>query len=119
MFLPVLPNWPRGGGANADAVTHCPTVFGSDGAPTRLGRSLSSPEPLLSVESTGWKGLPLWKLPVVEISHPRISLPLHPVSRKGSSIEIEPTRYTVCEVAGTEFSRSAIPKPADHTTSPS
>jgi hypothetical protein len=33
--------------------------------------------------------------------------------------EIEPSRYTVWAVAGTEFSRSAMPKPADHTTSPS
>jgi len=33
--------------------------------------------------------------------------------------EIEPRRYSVCEVAGTEFSRSAMPKPADHTNSPS
>src|SRR5437773_5531535 len=33
--------------------------------------------------------------------------------------EIEPRRYSVCDVAGTEFSRSAIPKPADHTNSPS
>src|SRR5207248_11217106 len=33
--------------------------------------------------------------------------------------EIEPRRYSVCDVAGTEFSRSATPKPADHTNSPS
>src|SRR5437868_1618186 len=32
--------------------------------------------------------------------------------------EIEPRRYSVCDVAGTEFSRSAMPKPADHTNSP-
>jgi hypothetical protein len=30
--------------------------------------------------------------------------------------EIEAMRYNVCEVAGTEFSKSAMPKPADHTT---
>ena len=34
-------------------------------------------------------------------------------------LEIEPSRYSVCDVAGTEFSRSAIPKPPDHTNSPS
>src|SRR5437879_3835182 len=33
--------------------------------------------------------------------------------------EIEPRRYSVSDVAGTEFSRSAMPKPADHTNSPS
>src|SRR6202047_1058629 len=33
--------------------------------------------------------------------------------------EIEARRYSVCDVAGTEFSRSAMPKPADHTNSPS
>src|SRR5512138_3260903 len=32
--------------------------------------------------------------------------------------EIEPRRYSVSAVAGTEFSRSAIPKPPDHTNSP-
>ena len=33
--------------------------------------------------------------------------------------EIEPRRYNVYDVAGTEFSRSAMPKPADQTNSPS
>ena len=33
--------------------------------------------------------------------------------------EIEPRRYTVSAVAGTEFSRSAMPKPPDHTSFPS
>src|SRR5665213_2487906 len=33
--------------------------------------------------------------------------------------EIEARRYSVCDVAGIEFSRSAMPKPADHTNSPS
>src|SRR5215831_3449009 len=33
-------------------------------------------------------------------------------------LEIEPRRYTVCDVAGTEFSRSDMPKPADQTNSP-
>ena len=36
-----------------------------------------------------------------------------------SGFEIEPRRYSVLDVAGTEFSRSAMPKPADHTNSPS
>ena len=32
--------------------------------------------------------------------------------------DTEPRRYSVSAVAGTEFSRSAIPKPRDHTNSP-
>src|SRR5580704_522083 len=34
-------------------------------------------------------------------------------------LEIEPSRKSVKEVAGEEFSRSAMPNPADHTGSPS
>jgi hypothetical protein len=34
-------------------------------------------------------------------------------------LEIEPSRKSVEDVAGTKFSRSAIPKPADQTSSPS
>src|ERR1700722_4792783 len=30
-------------------------------------------------------------------------------------LEMEPIRYRVCAVACTEFSRSAMPKPSDHT----
>ena len=59
-----------------------------------------------------------------------ISAPEHPESNWPCSqsviaavavigFEIEPRRYSVCDVAGTEFSRSAIPKPPDHTNSPS
>src|ERR1043166_5738244 len=33
-------------------------------------------------------------------------------------LETEARRYRVCEVAGTEFSRSAMPKPPDQTYSP-
>jgi hypothetical protein len=32
--------------------------------------------------------------------------------------EIDPMRYSVCDVAGTELSRSAMPNPSDHTNSP-
>ena len=52
----------------------------------------------------------------------RSSLPCSQSSMAAVAVidfEIEPRRYSVCDVAGTEFSRSARPKPADHTNSPS
>ena len=33
-------------------------------------------------------------------------------------LEMEPSRYSVCAVAGTALSRSALPKPADHSSAP-
>src|ERR1700719_1601889 len=52
----------------------------------------------------------------------RCSLPWSQSSMAAVAVidfEIEHRRYTVCDVAGTEFSRSAMPKPADHINSPS
>src|SRR5579862_7432918 len=52
----------------------------------------------------------------------RSSLPCSQSSMAAVAVndfEIEARRYSVCDVAGTEFSRSAMPKPADHTNSPS
>src|SRR5665213_1574815 len=52
----------------------------------------------------------------------RSSLPCSESSMAAVAVidfEIEARRYSVCDVAGTEFSRSAMPKPADHTNSPS
>src|SRR5262245_3305463 len=52
----------------------------------------------------------------------RSSLPLSQSAIAAVAVigfEIEPRRYSVRDVAGTEFSRSAMPKPADQTNSPS
>src|SRR5439155_15674860 len=75
-FLPVLPNVPGRGDANAAVLNHCSAVRGpSLGSPTLSGRSLVPPVPLLSKGRKTSTGVPLWIVTIPLACQPATNFP--------------------------------------------